>query len=171
MVEAFSLAHEQLDPPPVLVIVGGHSFQDHQHYREQVLDRIRQLLPDDALVLAGTVADAELPAWYQAADAFLFPSVKEGFGLVVLEAMAAGVPVVASDIPVFREYLQHGRGALLVPAHDTGALADAMLRLAVDADLRSALAAAGPAVAGVYTWEGCAVQHMVVYDRVAASVR
>jgi len=170
LIEALAIVHEQLDPPPVLVIVGGHSFQDHQHYREQVLDRVRQLPLNDALVLPGTVADAELPAWYQAADVFLFPSVKEGFGLVVLEAMAAGLPVVASDIPVFREYLKHGRGALLVPAHDAGALADAMLRLACDADLRSALAAAGPAVSGVYTWEGCAVQHMAIYDRVAASV-
>jgi glycosyltransferase-like protein len=171
LIEAFALVHDRLDPPPVLVIVGGHSFQDHHDYRAQVFDRIRQLSLDDGLVLPGTVADAELPSWYHAADAFLFPSVKEGFGLVVLEAMAAGLPVVASDIPVFREFLQHGRGALLVPARDAGALAEAMLLLARDADLRSALAAAGPAVAATYTWERCAVQHMAVYDRVAASVR
>jgi glycosyltransferase-like protein len=170
LVEALAIVREQLDPPPVLVIVGGHSFQDHRHYREQVLDRVRQLSLNGALVLPGTVTDAELPAWYQAADAFLFPSVKEGFGLVVLEAMAAGLPVVTSDIPVFREYLEHGRGALLVPAQDAGALADAMLRLAGDADLRSALAVAGSGVASAYTWDGCACQHMAIYDRIAASV-
>jgi glycosyltransferase-like protein len=171
LIEALAIVREQLDPPPVLVIVGGHSFQDHRHYREQVLDRVRQLELNGALVLPGTVADADLPAWYQAADAFLFPSVKEGFGLVVLEAMAAGLPVVASDIPVFREYLEHGRGALLVPAQDAGALAGAMLRLARDADLRSALAVAGPAITGAYTWDGCAGQHMAIYDRIAASAR
>jgi glycosyltransferase involved in cell wall biosynthesis len=151
--------------------VGGHSFQDHHDYRARVLERIRQLALDDALVLPGTVTDAELPSWYHAADAFVFPSVKEGFGLVVLEAMAAGLPVIASDIPVFREYLEHGRGALLVPAQDAGALAGAMLRLARDADLRSALAVAGPAITGAYTWDGCASQHMAIYDRIAASVR
>jgi glycosyltransferase-like protein len=171
LIEAFAIVHEELDPPPVLVIVGGHSFQDHQHYREQVLERVRQLALNGALALPGTVTDAELAAWYQAADAFLFPSVKEGFGLVVLEALASGLPVLTSDIPVFREYLEHGRGALLVPAQDAGALADAMLRLASDAELRSALAVAGPAVAGAYTWEGCAVQHMTFYDRIATSVR
>jgi glycosyltransferase-like protein len=171
LIEALAIVREQLDPPPVLVLVGGHSFQDHRHYREQVLDRVRQLSLNGALVLPGTVADAELPAWYQAADAFLFPSVKEGFGLAVLEAMAAGLPVVTSDIPVFREYLEHGRGALLVPAQDASALAGAMLQLACDPDLRSALAAVGPAVAGVYTWEGCAVQHMAIYDRITAAVR
>jgi glycosyltransferase-like protein len=171
LIEALGIVRRQLDPPPVLVVVGGHSFQDHRHYREQVLDRVRQLSLNGALVLPGTVADAELPAWYQAADAFLFPSVKEGFGLVVLEAMAAGLPVVASDIPVFREYLEHGRGALLVPAHDADALAAAMLGLARDADLRSSLAAAGPDVAGAYTWDACAAQHMAVYDRIAAVVR
>jgi glycosyltransferase involved in cell wall biosynthesis len=170
LVEALAIVREHLDPPPVLVIVGGHSFQDHRHYREQVLDRVRQLELNGALVLPGTVADAELPAWYQAADAFVFPSVKEGFGLVALEAMAAGLPVVASNIPVFREYLEHGRSALLVPVQNAGALAGAMLRLAFDLDLRSALAAAGPAVAGAYTWDGCAGQHMAYYDRIAASV-
>jgi glycosyltransferase-like protein len=171
LIEALAIVREQLDPPPVLAIVGGHSFQDHHQYRELVLDRVQQLSLNGALVLPGTVADAELPAWYQAADAFVFPSVKEGFGLVVLEAMAAGLPVVASDIPVFREYLEHGRGALLVPARDAGALADAMLRLAGDAGLRSTLAATGPAVAGAYTWDACAAQHAAIYDRITASVR
>src|SRR5262249_21012591 len=72
------------------------------------------------------VADAELPAWFAAADVFAFPSTKEGWGLVVLEAMSAGLPVVASDLPVFREYLRPGRDALLVPTGDPPALAAAL---------------------------------------------
>jgi glycosyltransferase-like protein len=171
LIEALALVRDRLRPPPLLVVIGGHSFQDHQHYRDDVLERARQLALDGTLALPGTVADAELPAWYHAADAFVFPSVKEGFGLVVLEAMAAGLPVITSDLPVFHEYLQDGRGALLVPACDAGALADAMLRVARDADLRSALAAAGPAVAGAYTWDGCARQHIACYDRIGAAVR
>ena len=104
------------------------------------------LVPDDTLndriaaakarlgedvVILGTVPDAEMPGWYQAADTFVFPSVKEGFGLVVLEAMAAGLPVVVSDIPVFREFLDRGE-ALLSRAGDSASLARAMRRAVTD---------------------------------------
>ncbi len=67
------------------------------------------LLFSDNVVLLGTVPDDELPSWYTAADVLAFPSTKEGWGLAVLEAMSAGLPVVASDLPVFREYLRPAR--------------------------------------------------------------
>ena len=104
----------------MLAVVGGHSFQDYRAYRDAALAGLPELgleLGRD-VVLLGTVSDDELPAWYRAADAFAFPSVKEGWGLAVLEALSAGLPVVASDIPVFREYLTDGRDALLVPPAD-----------------------------------------------------
>jgi glycosyltransferase involved in cell wall biosynthesis len=89
----------------------------------------------------------------------------------VLEALAAGLPVITSDIAVFREYLTDGEGALMVPAGDATALAEEMRRVASDADLRSRLAAAGPAVAGRYTWEACARRHAEIYREVAAPIR
>ena len=64
-------------------------------------------------ILAGTVSDAELHEWYRSADALAFPSVKEGWGLAVLEAMAADLPVVSSDIAVLREYLTDRETAVL----------------------------------------------------------
>ncbi|MGI8573987.1 MAG: MSMEG_0565 family glycosyltransferase [Egibacteraceae bacterium] len=163
LVEATALVRATLDPPPVVAVVGGHSFQDHTAYRQQVLERADQLALDGELKLVGTVPDEELPSWYHAADAFLFPSVKEGFGLVVLEALAAGLPVVTTDIPVFREYLTEGEGVLLVRAGDSRALAGGMLRLATDAQLRSALAAQGPEIAARFSWETCAQQHVDLY--------
>ena len=60
---------------------------------------------DRAVVCLGPVPDADMPALYRLADALVFPSVKEGFGLVVLEAMASGMPVVTSRIAPFTEYL------------------------------------------------------------------
>src|SRR6185437_8869831 len=95
---------------PVLAVVGGHSFQDYREYRDRVLASLPGLglRLDDDVVLLGTVPDAELPGWYAAADVLAFPSTKEGWGLAVLEAMSAGLPVVASDLPVFREYLRPG---------------------------------------------------------------
>ena len=113
---------------PVLAVVGGHSFQDYREYRERVLSSLPGLglRLDDDVVLLGTVPDAELPGWYAAADVFAFPSTKEGWGLAVLEAMSAGLPVVASDLPVFREYLRPGQDALMVPVDDAAALAAAL---------------------------------------------
>lgn len=169
LVEALAKVGASLDPPPVLAMVGGQSFQDYAEYRERFFERAAALGVDVGrdVVLLGTVPDDELPGWYHAADAFVFPSVKEGWGLVALEALAAGLPVITSDIPVFHEYLTDGEGALMVPAGNASALAEAMRWVASDADLRSRLAAAGPAVAGRYTWEACARRHAEIYREVA----
>ncbi|HLI23321.1 MAG TPA: MSMEG_0565 family glycosyltransferase [Acidimicrobiales bacterium] len=170
LIEALAMVRARLDLPLRLAVVGGHSFQDHAAYREMVLDRARGLglRVDGAggdVVLPGTVPDAQLPAWYHAADAFVFPSTREGWGLAILEAMASSLPVIASDIPVFREYLEHGRGVLLVPPEDREALASAMADLVTDPGLRAKLGGQGPAVAAAYSWERCGRQHIAFYRR------
>ncbi len=167
LVEALAIVHDHLAPPPTLVVVGGHSFQDHRQYRRDVLARARELSLDDRIRLVGTVSDRELADWYHAADAFVFPSVKEGFGLVLLEAMAAGLPVVASDIPVFREFVRDGVDALLAPAGKAAELAAVMVRLATDPALRATLGAAGPRLAAQFTWDRCARQHQRIYHTVS----
>lgn len=156
-------------PAPVLAVVGGHSFQDYADYRDAALAELPSLGLDLGrdVVLLGTVPDAELPAWYRAADALAFPSLKEGWGLAVLEAMAARLPVVATDIPVFREYLTGGTDALLVPPADGQALAAALGSLVEDAALRERLAAGGARVAARFTWEASAARHAAVYEGVA----
>lgn len=152
---------------PVLAVVGGHSFQDHRAYKEAVLGELPGLgleLGVD-VVQVGTVPDEDVPAWYAAADVLAFPSVKEGFGLAVLEAMSAGVPVVTSDLPVFREYLVHGRDALLVPVGDVPSLAAALHAALSDHALRARLVAAGREVAARFTWKESAHRHRDVYAR------
>jgi glycosyltransferase-like protein len=150
---------------PVMAVVGGHSFQDYRDYRERVLAS----LPDVGLrlgadvVLLGTVADAELPAWYAAADVLAFPSTKEGWGLAVLEAMSAGLPVVTSDLPVFREYLRPGRDALLVPVGDAPGLASALAAVLDDPRLADRLRAAGRAVCERFSWSRSAAEHQAIY--------
>jgi glycosyltransferase-like protein len=157
------------DRDPVLAVVGGHSFQDYRAYREGVFS----LLPGLGLelgrdvVLPGTVTDAELPAWFAAADVFAFPSTKEGWGLVVLEAMSAGLPVVASDLPVFREYLQPGRDALLVPQGDPESLAAALASVLGGPDLAERLRAAGRAVVARFPWAATAAEHQAIYAGLA----
>jgi glycosyltransferase-like protein len=150
---------------PVLAVVGGHSFQDYREYRERVLASLPGLglRLDDDVVLLGTVPDAELPGWYAAADVLAFPSTKEGWGLAVLEAMSARLPVVASDLPVFREYLRPGRDALMVPVDDAAALAAALGRVLDDNALADRLRAAGDQVCARFTWDRCAAEHQRIY--------
>jgi glycosyltransferase-like protein len=165
LVRALAAARRRSGPHPVLAVLGGHSFQDYRAYHDAVLAELPRLgleLGRD-VVEVGTVPEADMPAWYRAADALAFPSVKEGFGLAVLEAMSAGLPVVTSDLPVFREYLVPGRDALLVPVGDVEALAEALLAVLTDGDLRVALAAAGRQLVQRYTWAGSARRHLEVY--------
>ncbi len=156
---------------PVLAVVGGHTFFDYRAYRDGALARLPELglVEERDVLLLGTVSEADLGGWYRAADAFAFPSVKEGFGLVVLEALAAGLPVVASAIPVFAEYLEDGRSALLVPPGDAGGLAGALGRLAGDPGLRRQLAAGGRPLVDRFTWAASAAAHREIYAQAEVS--
>lgn len=131
-------------------------------------DPVRQV---SALGLDGTVrfvgpaADADLPALYAGALAFAFPSLWEGFGLPVLEAMAAGVPVVASNRGALPE-VTAGAALLVEPA--VGPLAEALEQLLADAALRERLRAAGLARAAQFSWERTARETLAVYRAAAA---
>lgn len=165
LVAALSRLVAERQTPPVLAVIGGHSFQDHRAYRERVLATLAPLgleLGTD-VVEVGSVPEAEMAAWYRAADLLAFPSVKEGFGLAALEAMAAGVPVVTSDLPVFREWIVPGRDALFAPVGDAGALAAAMSEVLDDPALRARLVESGLEVADRYSWEASARRHLEVY--------
>jgi glycosyltransferase-like protein len=163
---ALSHLRRRWDRPPVLAIIGGHSFQDHTPYRDRVVASMADLdlrFGRDVALL-GTVPDDEMAAWYRAADAFAFPSVNEGFGLAVLEAMAAGLPVVVTRLPVFAEYLRFGVDALAVAPGDDEALADALDTVAHDDGVREKLGQVGPEVAARFSWDTTALQHITLYN-------
>ena len=169
--EALGQLVRRMAHPPMLAVVGGHSFQDYAPYREAALAALPGLgltLGED-VVLLGTVSDDDLGAWYRSADALCFPSVKEGWGLAVLEAMAAGLPVVAGDLPVFREYLLDHHDALLPRSGDSAALAASMMEMYADTALRRRLVAGGLNTAGRYRWSASAQRHAAIYDEVRAT--
>jgi glycosyltransferase-like protein len=169
LLEALGRLKSRMDPSPVLAVVGGHSFQDYSAYRDGALAHLPEwgLQLGKDVVMLGTLSDDELAGWYRSADALAFPSLKEGWGLVVLEAMSAELPVVATDIAVFREYLTPGQDSLLVPPEDAAGLADAMEKLMVDGELRERLRRGGHGVVERFTWPESGRQHLAVYNEIA----
>ena len=171
--EALGRLRHELATPVVLAVVGGHSFQDYAAYRDAALAALPSLgltLGSD-VVLLGTIDDEELAGWYQAADALAFPSVKEGWGLAVLEAMSQDLPVVASDLPVFREYLTDHVDALLPRVADAVSLAAAMRELVTDRALGDRLRAGGRALLPRFTWEASARRHLELYADMRSAPR
>ena len=165
------VADRSIQPQPAVVIIGGHSFQDYQEYHDKALAMLDELgleLGRDVIQL-GTVTDQDLHDWYRSADALAFPSVKEGWGLAVLEAMSADLPVVASDIAVFREYLTDGRNAVLTGVGDPRSLAAGLRAVITDAGLRQRLIAGGRLVVPRFTWDRAARQHERIYESITAS--
>lgn len=130
-------------------------------------DRLRGRSAPLEPTFLGPVSDAALAAEYRGADVLCAPSLgREGFGLVLLEAMASGCPAVASDIPGYREA---SRGAaLLVPPGDAAALADGLARVAEDRVLRARLVLAGRARAEALSWSRVAARVLEVYRAAGA---
>jgi alpha-1,3-rhamnosyl/mannosyltransferase len=112
--------------------------------------------------MLGFVEEGELPALYRHAAIFAFPSLYEGFGLPVLEAMACGVPVVCSNASSLPEVA--GDAAWLVDPLDTEGLAEALSRVLEDADLRQEMAIKGCAQATRFTWGRAARQLLATFD-------
>jgi glycosyltransferase involved in cell wall biosynthesis len=90
-------------------------------------------------LLPGKVPQGDVPKWHHLIDIFVSPSISESFGVSVVEAMTAGKPIVASDIPPFRELLGNSRGGLLFPVGDVDSLLAALLQMVDSPDLRQEL--------------------------------
>jgi glycosyltransferase involved in cell wall biosynthesis len=130
---------------------------------------ISQLGLENAVRYVGVVAESELPALYAKADVLLMPSLHEGFGLPVLEAMACGTPVVASTAGALPETA--GEAALLVDPLDIEGLADAVVRIVDDGELRAELRRRGLERAREFPWRRTALATVSVYREVAEESR
>src|SRR5207302_6696299 len=117
----------------------------------------------------GRISDRELAQRLRAAAVFCAPSLHgESFGVVLLEAMAAGTPVVASDIAGYRDVARDGREAVLVPAGDVAALTDGLARVLDDPTLASRLVEAGTARAAGFSMERLATRYADLYENLLA---
>lgn len=142
-----------------LVIVGARRWRSSPVY-----ETVQRLGLEPFVHFTGYVEEADLPALYNGASLFAFPSLYEGFGLPVLEAMACGTPIVTSNSSSLPEVA--GDAALLVDPYDVSALANAMRRLLEDADLAAILRGRGLARVREFTWERTAKETVAVYERV-----
>jgi glycosyltransferase-like protein len=155
-------------PRARLVIAGGATVLDHGAYRERY-DRALASLPLDARVRVhelGVVADADVPSLFHLASALSFPSLEEGFGLVALEALASGLPLVASARPPLTEFLDASVAALVDPESERAIANGLISALSASPDR----IAAGRRRAMMFSWERVATMHMDAY-RLLASAR
>jgi glycosyltransferase involved in cell wall biosynthesis len=172
LLEAFARARRRIGDGALLVVAGPAEHHDFHRAWCEDAERLGLRLhrgegpPADAdVVELGAVPSGRMPELYRACDVLASPSTREGFGLVALEAAASGLPCVLSDLAVFREHFTDGESCLTVPAGDSGALAQALVRAMHDAPLRMRLVAGGADVARRFTWDACAGAHVEVYRR------
>jgi glycosyltransferase-like protein len=154
LLEAYALLRTR-HPDVRLVIAGGETLFDYRDYRARWETRASELGVEP--VVLGPVSDDDLPALVAAADAFAFPSLKEGFGLAAMEALAAEVPLVVRDLPVLREVFGPAARFGANPEDLADELGQALTQQ--DADRQ----AAGRELAARHTWSEAAQRHLDFY--------
>ncbi|HHS50409.1 MAG TPA: glycosyltransferase family 1 protein [candidate division Zixibacteria bacterium] len=154
LVEAFAEIRHRV--PQKLIIAGGKGW-----LYDDIFASVRQLGIEDSVMFIGYVPFEDLPALYSSADVFCYPSLYEGFGLPVLEAMACGTPVVTSNLSSMPEVA--GDCAILVDPSSAESIADGLRRLAQDDALREDFKARGLARAKEFTWQNCARKTLDIY--------
>jgi phosphatidyl-myo-inositol alpha-mannosyltransferase len=160
LLEALPMVVERF--PDVQLLVVGHGDEEELRARAGEMIRYIQIL--------GQVDDAGKASAMRSADVYCAPNMGgESFGIVLVEAMAAGAPVVASDLDAFRRVLRDGEVGRLFPVGDAAALADALIAVLSDDGLRERYIAAASEAVRRYDWSVVASQIMRVYETVAGS--
>jgi glycosyltransferase involved in cell wall biosynthesis len=162
LVRAYARYRRDADNPLPLILAGGRGWKDRE-----VFDLVDQLGLGDNVRFPGFVPSEDLPLWYSAATAFVYPSRYEGFGLPVADAMACGTPVIATTASSLPEVV--GEAGKLVPPEDEESLTSALSQIASDSDLRRRLSLAGRKQAARFRWERMAAETAAVYERLIKS--
>jgi glycosyltransferase involved in cell wall biosynthesis len=157
LIEAYHLLRKMMPPPAPKLVLAGASGWKYQETFECVED----LNLEGAVVFLGRVSSEALPALYNGAVLFIYPSLYEGLGLPPLEAMACGVPVIASNVSSLPEIV--GDAGILIDPQDVQALAAILKNLLEDGERRTELREAGLARASQFSWERAAREMLELY--------
>ena len=160
LLEAYARARQNV-PQWKLVIVGARKWKF-----TPIFETVQRLGLEPHVHFTGYVEEEDLPAVYNGADLFVFPSLYEGFGLPVLEAMASGTPVITSNCSSLPEVA--GDAAILIDPYDVDAIAEAMQQVLLNPSLAASLRVKGLAHAKKFSWERTAQETIAVYERVLA---
>ena len=160
LLEAFQRLKSEYGIPHKLVIVGERGWRYDDIFRHVQQSRLEQ-----EVIFTGHVDADDLPALYCAAELLAFPSLYEGFGLPLLEAMACGCPIVTSTVSSLPEVV--GNAALCVDPYDARALAEAMAVLLLQPEKRAALVDRGFERAKLFSWEHAAAETVEIYTQIA----
>lgn len=161
LLEGFEQAVRTSNLPHKLVIAGQAGWQ-----AEQFLNTVREKGLAERVVFTGFVPGEDLPALYSAARLFAYPSLYEGFGFPVLEAMACGTPVLTSNNTVLPEVA--GEAACLVDARNSVQIGEALVRLLTNSEERARLSARGLDRATSFSWTKTALETFHIYEEVCA---
>jgi glycosyltransferase involved in cell wall biosynthesis len=165
LIHAYDQIRHRFSEPYQLVLAGRLRFTGHPLYPDP-RSMVRELGLESDVVFTGQIREQDKAPLYSAAAVFVFPSLYEGFGMPVLEAMACGAPVVTSNNSALPEVA--GDAAVLVDPTDTAAIGDAILALLENPARRQALSTAAQARAAHFSWTTVAEQTLKVYAQAAA---
>jgi len=160
LLSAFAKLREAI-PQTKLIKIGSIEYLPQA---EDLHRQVREMGLSESVIFVEHVPDEDLAQFYNLADLFVFPSLLEGFGLPVLEAMACGTPVVTSNCSSLPEVA--GEAALLVDPYDVGAIEKAMFQVLCDPNLAAELRERGLKRAKEFTWENTARETVKIYERV-----
>jgi glycosyltransferase involved in cell wall biosynthesis len=159
LIEAYARWHSQDQAAPPLVIGGGKGW-----YYQEVFQLVEKLDLRDHVYFPGYIPQNELVLWYNAATLFSYPSLFEGFGLPVLEAMACGTPVITTQVSSLPEVA--GDAAQLIDPADITALGETMRQVFRQPDLQQTMRERGLAQSANFSWSKAAAATNRIYERV-----
>jgi len=164
LLKAFSQLKSESRFKELKLVKVGKAGGREANFRNQTMGIVESLNLSSEVIFTDFVPEADLPAYYSGAEVFVLPSLYEGFGFPVLEAMACACPAITSNISSLPEVT--GKAGIMVDPHDTDGLAQAMRQVLTNSELRDSMIRRGLEQAKRFSWEKAAEQTLEVYNKV-----
>jgi glycosyltransferase involved in cell wall biosynthesis len=159
LIEAMNIIHENLPDTKLLIVGDGPD-------REKLKRLVQELNLQSCTHFAGKVSNEEIPEYMAQADLFALPSLSESFGIVNIEAMASGLPIITTNVGGLPEIVINGKNGFLVEPKNSKALAEKVILLLNDIDLCKKISAANKLTAENYSWYSISKELQKIYEKI-----